>query len=118
MYKLRGPQLAAAQGGWVLLSALAVILLVSSVSVVYVQHTRRELYAELRDLERERDKLQVHWGQLRIQHSTMAAPETVQERAESELKLYAPAPDQVNLIRREFVVPNTRLGPNSARAEP
>jgi len=52
--------------------ALAATLFVSAVATVYVQHYRRMQFVELRTLERERDAMQVEWGQLKLEQSTWA----------------------------------------------
>ncbi|MCB1738787.1 MAG: cell division protein FtsL [Gammaproteobacteria bacterium] len=82
------------------LIALSVLLIGSSVGLVYTQHARRTLFGELRELEQTRDQLQIEWGQLQIEQSTLAAPERVEQLAAEKLRLYSPDAQQVELLLR------------------
>ena len=53
----------------VLLVLLA--LVASAVGVVYSKHMGRELFIELQVLANERDRMDVEWGQLQLQQSTL-----------------------------------------------
>ncbi len=74
-------------------------LLASSVSLVYVQHKRRELFMQLKVLERTRDRMQVEWGQLQVEASTWAAQDRIESLAREKLDLRVPSPDGVVLVR-------------------
>ena len=78
--------------------ALAVALFVSAVAVVYVQHHRRMQFVELRKLERERDAMQVEWGQLKLEQSTWATHERIERLALDKLDLHMPAAAEVVLV--------------------
>ncbi len=77
---------------------LAGALLASCVGLVYVQHLRRELFTELRALERERDRMQVQWGQLQLEASTWAAQDRIEQVASEKLGFRVPSPDRVVLV--------------------
>ena len=77
---------------------LSVALLASAVATVYVQHHRRMQFVELRKLERERDSLQVEWGQLKLEQSTWATHERIERLALDELDLYMPPAADVVLV--------------------
>ena len=51
--------------------ALAVCVVASGVWIVDVEHHSRQLFIETEDLSRELDKLQIEWGQLQIEQSTL-----------------------------------------------
>jgi cell division protein FtsL len=78
--------------------ALAVALLVSAVALVYVQHYRRMQFVDLRKLERERDAMQVEWGQLKLEQGTWATHERIERLALDELDLRTPAAAEVVLV--------------------
>jgi cell division protein FtsL len=78
--------------------ALAVALFVSAVALVYVQHYRRMQFVELRKLERERDAMQVEWGQLKLEQSTWATHERIERLALDKLDLRIPTAAEVVLV--------------------
>ncbi len=78
--------------------ALAVALVVSAVALVYVKHHRRMHFVELRKLERERDAMQVEWGQLKLEQSTWATHERIERLALDQLDLHMPAAAEVVLV--------------------
>jgi cell division protein FtsL len=78
--------------------ALAVVLFVSAVALVYVQHYRRMQFVELRKLVRERDAMQVEWGQLKLEQSTWATHERIERLAFDKLDLRIPTAAEVVLV--------------------
>lgn len=82
----------------VLNAALAVALVVSAVATVYVQHHRRMQFVELRALERERDRLQIEWGQLKLEQSTWATHDRIERLALEKLDLHIPPASDVVLV--------------------
>jgi cell division protein FtsL len=77
---------------------LGVALFVSAVATVYVQHHRRMQFVELRKLERERDAMQVEWGQLQLEQSTWATHERIERLALEKLDLHMPPAAEVVLV--------------------
>jgi cell division protein FtsL len=78
--------------------ALAMALFVSAVALVYVQHYRRMQFVELRKLQRERDAMQVEWGQLKLEQSTWATHERIERLALDKLDLRIPTAAEVVLV--------------------
>ena len=78
--------------------ALGVALFVSAVATVYVQHHRRMQFVELRKLERERDAMQVEWGQLQLEQSTWATHERIERLALEKLDLHMPPVADIVLL--------------------
>jgi len=83
-----------------LASALGTLLLVSCVSLVYVQHLRRDRFMELRALEQARDRMQVEWGQLQLEASTLAAQDRIETLAVERLGFRVPPPSGVVVVKR------------------
>lgn len=79
---------------------LASALLLSAVSLVYVQHQNRALYVELQALERERDKLDTEWGKLQLEQSTWATHDRIESLARKRLKLRVPPTSEIILVTR------------------
>ena len=77
---------------------LGLALFVSALATVYVQHYRRSQFVELRVLERERDAMQVEWGQLKLEQSTWATHERIERLAVKKLDLHMPAAAEIVLI--------------------
>ena len=78
--------------------ALAAGLFVSALATVYVQHYRRMQFVELRTLERERDAMQVEWGQLKLEQSTWATHERIERLALKKLDLHMPSAAEIVLV--------------------
>ncbi len=78
--------------------ALAVLVLLSAVSVVYARHDARQLFIELQQLTAERDRLNIDWGRLQIEHSTWASPGRVEQIAREKLGMREPDPAKVVIV--------------------
>ena len=61
--------------------ALAAATIVSGVSVVRAKHQARQLFAELEEINRERDRLQVDWGRLTLELGWLATHANIETRA-------------------------------------
>jgi len=81
-----------------ILIGLALAVFASALGNVYVKHLRRTLVVELDGLQGERDEMQIEWGQLRLEESTWATHDRVQELAGSRLGLALPANDATVLV--------------------
>ena len=74
-------------------------MLASSIALVYVQHVRRGLFMELKSLEHERDQMDVEWGQLQLESSTLAAQDRIEKIATERLEFHVPEPTAMVLVR-------------------
>lgn len=83
--------------GW-LAAAIAVAVIGSGVWVVQAKHDSRQLFAELEELKREQDRLQVDWGRLRLEQGALAAHPRIESLARDQLELEEPASDQVVVL--------------------
>lgn len=77
---------------------LTVLLVVSSLVVVYLSHQSRELMAEREDLLRERDALDVEWRHLVIEESALAEHSRIEQLAQRNLQMQRPDDDQEVLV--------------------
>jgi cell division protein FtsL len=75
-----------------------VVLLFSSVGVIWSKHQSRATFIELQKLQAERDRLDIEWGQLKIQQSYSATPGRVEQVAYADLKMVTPRPTDVRIV--------------------
>lgn len=78
--------------------ALGLAVVVSAVATVYAKHESRKLYSELQVLQRERDRIEIEWGQLRIEQSTWSTHARVERMAREEIGMGEPRPDQLRML--------------------
>ena len=78
-------------------SLLVILVVGSALTVVYVKHESRVLFAELRAVQKAQDQQVIHWGQLQLQNSTLATHSNVESRARKDLKMRLP--EDVELVR-------------------
>ncbi len=80
------------------LAALWVAVLASALGVVLAKHESRMLFSQLQQLNAERDRLDIEWGQLQIEQSTWAAHGRVEQLAREELSMAIPTPPEVQIV--------------------
>jgi cell division protein FtsL len=79
---------------------LGALLLATAVAVVWSKHETRSLFIELQGLNKQRDALDIEWGQLKIEQSAWATHGRVEQTARADLKMVIPKPDEVQLVQR------------------
>jgi len=67
--------------------SLVFVIVASAIGVIYSKHHNRMLYVELRELETNRDNLNVDWGRLQLEQSTWATHGRVESAARKRLKM-------------------------------
>ena len=82
------------------LLALWCLVLASAVGVVWSKQQSRNQFVELQRLEKERDRLDTEWGQLRLEQSTWVTYGRIEKIARDDLRMVAPDPHQVHLVER------------------
>lgn len=83
------------------LIVLSIVCVVSAIALVYTRHESRVLFVELEELTRERDELNIEWGQLQIEQSTWATHARIERVASDELDLVRPTATEIYLIERQ-----------------
>ena len=84
-----------------LVLVFALVCTVSAIALVYTKHESRKLFVELETLARERDELDIEWGQLQIEQSTWATHARIEKVAAEELKLTRPESTEIYVIEQE-----------------
>ena len=79
----------------------AALMLASAVAVIWSKHESRTIFIELQRLQSERDRLDIEWGQLKIQQAYSGSPPRVEQVAYSELKMVTPKPADVRIVQEE-----------------
>jgi cell division protein FtsL len=79
------------------LSLLLTLVLGSALTVIYVKHESRVLFAELRAVQKQQDQQVIHWGRLQLQNATLATHSNVESRARHDLQMRIP--ENVELVR-------------------
>lgn len=91
----------AGPGAWCALVGLLVVMTASATGVVYTTHKSRHLLNELQQLERQRNALQVAWGQLLLEQSSLVAQGRIENLAIAELGMKIPATEKVVVVRSD-----------------
>jgi cell division protein FtsL len=71
--------------------ALAAVTAASGIAVVRAKDDARHLFAELEELNRERDRLQVDWSRLTLELGTLSTHERIEMIALDRLELVEPS---------------------------
>jgi cell division protein FtsL len=86
--------------GWrLLVAALWVAVLGSSLGVVYAKHEARSRFNELQKLTKARDDLDIEWGQLQLEQSTWATHGRVERLAHDELHMIIPQAGDLRIVQ-------------------
>ena len=78
-------------------SLLLTLVLCSALTVIYVKHQSRVLFADLRNIQKQQDLQVIEWGRLQLQNTTLATHSNVESRARKDLKMRLP--ENVELVR-------------------
>lgn len=82
-----------------LLALLLAGVIASGVGVVYARHQSRALFVQLQSLLKERDALNIEWGQLQLEQSTLATHGRIERLATERLNMQVPAHDEIILVK-------------------
>lgn len=78
---------------------LAALVFLSAAGVVFSKHMSRSLYVELRALQQDRDNMEVEWGKLLLEQSTLATHGRIESVAGQKLGMEIPEIDSVVIVR-------------------
>lgn len=70
-----------------IVSVLFVMVFISAIAVIYVKQQSRDLYSELRVLQKQQDVLAIDWSRLQIQSSTLTNAAYVEKIARQKLQM-------------------------------
>lgn len=78
---------------------MTVLVLISSVAVVYTKHAGRSEFVALQQLENSRDQLNEDWGKLLLEQSTWASPARVELQSRTRLNMQVPTNEQTVVVK-------------------
>jgi cell division protein FtsL len=81
------------------IGVLWVAVLGSALAVVYSRHEARSHFIELQKLTAQRDHLDIEWGQLQIEQSTVATHGRVESVARDELRMTIPQATDLRIVQ-------------------
>jgi len=84
----------------VVAAVLAVGVLASAVLSVYARHESRTQFAELQQLNAERDELEVEWGKLQLEESLQSNHSKVEEMARKRIGMRIPSAVEVEVVKQ------------------
>lgn len=93
-------QIAKSRQPFLLVFVFAIVCVLSAMALVYTKHESRKLFVELEGLTRERDELNIEWGQLQIEQSTWATHARIERVALEDLSLVRPEATDIYIIER------------------
>lgn len=83
----------------VFMSVMVVAVVMSALGVVYAKHQSRKLFVELNLLEKQRDQMNVEWGQLQLELNTWASHGRIEEKARKQLGMTGLQHDKVIFVK-------------------
>jgi cell division protein FtsL len=84
----------------ILVGFLTVAVVLSALGVVYSKHQTRRLFVDVQRLEAERDRMNVDWGRLQLEQSTLATQARIESIAHGKLAMNIPLQDSVVILGR------------------
>jgi cell division protein FtsL len=83
---------------WFVVLLLWFAVLVSAGGAIYTRHRAREQFVELERLHRERDQLEVTWGNLELEKASLSANANVEDVAVTKLNMAPPDPAAIQVV--------------------
>jgi cell division protein FtsL len=78
---------------------LLLAVVVTAMGVVYSKHKGRELFIELQLLGNERDSMDVEWGRLQLEQSTLTTQGQVERAARDQLGMVTLSADNMVIVK-------------------
>jgi cell division protein FtsL len=82
---------------------LLVLVMASSLSVVTSQNQARKLFVKLQQQKELAHQMEVEWGQLQLEQSTLASPGRVEKIATQQLQMQLPKKEQIKFVRMDQI---------------
>jgi cell division protein FtsL len=79
---------------------LACAVVATAITCVYARHESRKQFTQLQVLIAERDTLEVEWGKLQIEQSTLSNHGRVEQLARTKMKMHNPVPAEIRMVKQ------------------
>jgi len=86
---------------WCFLLVLLMLVLVSSLAVIYSTNDHRVRFSQLEQLEQQAHQLQLQWGQLLLEQASLATPARVELLATEKLQMRLPQDKQTFVLQSQ-----------------
>ena len=81
------------------LGVLLLVVVSTAVAVIYSKHQARKLFVELQALGNERDDMDIEWGQLQLEQSTLTTHGQVERAAREQLGMVSLSADNMVIVK-------------------
>jgi cell division protein FtsL len=81
------------------LAILMALVMISALGVIYAKHQSRKLFVETQALRKALDDMDIEWGQLQLEQSTLATQSRVEDTASTRLGMVIPDAKQVVILQ-------------------
>jgi cell division protein FtsL len=78
---------------------LLILVIACALGVVTSQHKARKIFVDLQYEKERAQQMDVEWGKLQLEQSTLAMPTRVEQLARQQLQMHLPAKEQMHLVR-------------------
>ena len=78
---------------------LLLLVMAGALSIVTSQHQARKLFVALQQEKEHARQMEVEWGQLQLEQSTLAAPARIEKIATKQLQMQLPKKEHSRFIR-------------------
>ena len=86
---------------WLCFICLLLVTTTSAMGVIFSTYKNRHLLNDLQQLEKQRNELQVKWGQLLLEQSSLVSQGRIEVLAIAELGMIIPASENVVVVSVE-----------------
>ena len=80
---------------------LLILVIACALGVVTSQHKARKLFVDLQYEKELAQQMDVEWGKLQLEQSTLVMPARVERLARQQLQMHLPTSNQIHLVRSE-----------------
>lgn len=81
------------------IAVLWLAVLASSLGVIHAKQEARSRFNELQQLTQQRDELDIEWGQLQLEQSTLATHSRVEQAARGDLHMSIPPVTELRIVQ-------------------
>jgi cell division protein FtsL len=75
------------------------LVIVSSIGVVYARHEGRKLFIELQALGKQRDNMEIEWGQLQLEQGMLTTQGQIEQAARDRLGMVNLSADNMVIVK-------------------
>jgi cell division protein FtsL len=84
---------------WLAVSLLGLMVVISAIGMAWSRHQHRSAFAQLSQLERARDELNIEFDRLQIEVATLADTGRIEQQASTRLGMRYPEAADIVLVK-------------------